>query len=69
MSTAEVPLTPIEPGGPTAPVEPIAPVPARWSTQARGRLIAALILGSLAAVIGALLFFGTPICNRLKKCC
>ena len=57
MSTAEVPLTPIDPGGPTAQVEPITPEPARWSASAQGRLRAALISGSLAAVIGALLFF------------
>ncbi|MBP7688518.1 MAG: PrsW family intramembrane metalloprotease, partial [Thermoflexales bacterium] len=54
---AEVPLPPIEPSGPTANVEPIAPEPARWSAAAQGRLRAALISSSLAAVIGALLFF------------
>ncbi len=48
---------PIDLSGPTASVEPIAPEPARWSAATQGRLRAALISGSLAAVIGALLFF------------
>jgi len=50
-------LAPIEPGDPTATSVSSMPEPARWSTQARGRLIAALIAGIIAAVIGALLFF------------
>ncbi|MBI5563414.1 MAG: PrsW family intramembrane metalloprotease [Chloroflexi bacterium] len=53
----EDPVPPIDPGGPTTSGEPIAPEPARWSTRARRRLMAALIIGAITAAIGALLFF------------
>ncbi len=51
-------LPPIDLSGPTASASPIAPEPARWSASAKSRLRVARIIGSLTAVIGALLFFG-----------
>lgn len=55
--TVEVPLPPIEPNPSTAPLETLGPEPTQWSASARRRLMAALIIGALTAVIGALLFF------------
>jgi RsiW-degrading membrane proteinase PrsW (M82 family) len=56
-SDVEAPLLPIDPGDPAVNVEPITPEPERWSVRGRRRLLAALVIGVVIAVIGALLFF------------
>ncbi len=58
----ETSLQPIDPGDSTADSEPGIPGPAQllaraqWSTRARQRLMAALVMGAVMVLIGALLF-------------
>ncbi len=49
----ETPLQPIDPDDSTGGAEPGTSEPARWSTRARQRLMAALVIGAVMVLIGA----------------